>query len=96
MNKPTQSLNEPDDSNKRERLSLQNPEMVFMDGFDNCLIGTTMVKGTVVACYDVALVIKQHMADGMTEDEAWEFFEFNQLGSCNDENSPTFLVRDAG
>ena len=94
--KTHEQLNEPDDNAKRERLSLQNPQMMFMDGFDNCLIGTVMLGTKVVACYDVALVIKQHMSDGMTEDEAWEYFEFNQLSAYVGDNSPVFLVRDAG
>ena len=88
--------NEQQDENKRERLSEQNPDMMFMDGFDDCLIGTVMLNSKIVACYDVELVIKKHIAGGMTEDEAWEFFEFNQLSAYVGESSPAFLIRDAG
>ena len=94
-NPEIQSDNEPDDEAKRERLSLQNSEMVFMDGFDDCLIGTAMSNSKIVACYDVALIIKKLMSDGMTEDEAWEFFEYNQLNAYVGESSPSFLVRDS-
>jgi len=80
----------------RERLSEQNPEMIFMDGFDNCLIGTVISFGNnSVACYDTNKVIAKHIADGMTEDEAWEFFEFNQLGAHAGEFNPVFFVPDA-
>jgi len=88
--------NEQKDENKRERLSQQNPDMMFMDGFDDCLIGTVMITSKIVACYDVELVIKKHIVGGMTEDEAWEFFEFNQLSAYVGESSPAFLIRDAG
>lgn len=44
-----------------------------------------------VACYDYAKVIAAYIANGMTEDEAVEFFEFNVMVAWVGERTPCFL-----
>jgi len=79
----------------RERLAEQNPEMIFMDGFDDCLIGTCISYGNApVACYDVDKVVESHIQSGMTPQEAWEYLEYNQLGSFVGEGMPVFFFQD--
>ena len=41
--------------------------------------------------YDYDKVLARHMADGMTEDEAVEFFEFNQIGAWVGGLTPCFV-----
>jgi len=80
----------------KDSIMEANPEALLMDGFDECLHGFTLIQteeGTkAVACYDLRLIIKKHMDDGMTEEEAYEFFNFNQLGANVGPNSPSFIV----
>ena len=57
--------------------------MLLADGFDECLIGLGRRCGKPdIAVYDeekcIDLLMKR---DGMTHDEATEFFEFNVVGS---------------
>jgi hypothetical protein len=79
----------------RERLAEQNPEMIFMDGFDDCLIGTCLSHGNApVACYDVDKVVESHIKSGMTPEEAWEYLEYNQLGAFVGEGMPVFFFQD--
>ncbi len=79
----------------RERLSEQNPDMVFMDGFDDALIGSCLSFDKVpVACYDVEIILKLHIESGMSPEEAWEYFEYNQLGSYVGEGTPVFFFKD--
>ena len=67
-------------------------DLVTMDGFDNCLVGVVERFGqNAIACYDKAKVLKKLEKEGMSANEAEEFFYFNQLGSWVGENTPCFL-----
>jgi len=67
--------------------------VLLMDGYNDCLIGIVERFGTPpIACYDKDKVISQLQLDGMTWEEAVEFFSFNQLGSWMGENTPCFLT----
>jgi hypothetical protein len=76
----------------RTLISEFNPEALFMDGHDDALIGVASRYGiSDVACYDYDKVIAAHVKDGMSEEEAVEFFEFNQIGAWLGENTPVFV-----
>jgi len=68
---------------------------VFMDPaeyYDKNIIGIcdgNGIKPKVV--YDYNGVIRSNMKMGMTEEEAIEYFEFNQIGSYMGESTPVFL-----
>jgi hypothetical protein len=77
----------------REYLAENNEELLMADGFDEALIGT--VSGAcrqAVACYDyrkcVEILVKR---DGMDEEEAEEFLDFNTLGAYVGELTPLFV-----
>jgi len=74
----------------------ESPELVKMDGFDDCIIGKARRYGMPdVLAYDKQKVIDKLMSrDGMTEDEADEFFEYNQIGAWVGETTPVFIERD--
>jgi hypothetical protein len=75
-------------------LAESEEAMIKMDGYDDCILG--VIKGAgqeTKICYDVNLVIKRLMADGLSEDEALEFFEYNQMGAYVGESTPVFLFR---
>jgi hypothetical protein len=63
--------------------------MLTADGFDDAIIGET-TKELVV--YNVATIIDILMErDGMTEDEAFEYFDYNIDGSYMGEQTPIFM-----
>jgi hypothetical protein len=69
--------------------------LTVMDGFDDCIVGIvercTMAP---IVCYDRERVIAALMRDGMTWEEAEEYFEFNQMGAWVGDSTPCFLIKD--
>lgn len=82
----------------REVLAEANEEMLFADGFDEALIGTAYrAAGTPVALYNIDLCIEILIErDGMDEEEALEFFDYNVIGSYVGDNTPIFASLLAG
>lgn len=73
-------------------LAEQNPEAVLFDGFEDALVGLACQFNTVLACYDRDRCIQiLQDRDGMTEEEAEEFFEFNVAGSFVGPFTPIIL-----
>jgi hypothetical protein len=70
-------------------------DLTVMDGFDDCIVGIvercTMPP---IVCYDREKVIAALMRDGMTWEEAEEYFEFNQMGAWVGDSTPCFLIKD--
>ena len=68
--------------------------LLKMDGFDDCVIGyVSRCSQLPILCYDVDLVIKKLMKDGMSGEEAEEYFAFNQEGAWVGDQTPCFLRR---
>ena len=67
--------------------------MQTADGFDRAIMGTVSSFGRKeTVLYSVSQIIEIMMErDGMTEEEALEFFEHNILGSYNGEGMPAYL-----
>lgn len=76
----------------KEDLAEFNEDMLFVDGFDEALIGVVGRCGmNTVALYDTDKCIQILMErDGMTCEEAVEYFEFNVSGSYVGDNTPCF------
>lgn len=74
---------------------LTEPAYIKADGFDDCLIGLGFKfgnRGTLI--YDQAKVIQKLIDNSegkITEDEAFEYYEFNILGAYVGENMPIFV-----
>jgi hypothetical protein len=77
----------------REELAEQyGDDILLMDGYDDCVVGVVEQFGRPpIVCYDRELVIRKLMEDGMTQEEAEEFFEFNQIGAWAGERTPCFM-----
>lgn len=85
---------EPDWEDEFDQLAEQNPEALLADGLERAYIGVTMNQHhTQVACYDFWKCVEILEADGMTEDEAIEFLEFNTLGAYVGDHGPLFIGR---
>ena len=65
-----------------------------MDGFDDCIAGIVERSADApITCYDREKVISSLMSQGMTEEQAEEYFSFNQIGSWIGDSTPYFLTR---
>lgn len=71
-----------------------NQEALVADGFDEALIGyIERATSGIVACYSREKCIEILMKrDGMTWEEATEFFDFNVAGAFVGETTPVFLT----
>ena len=69
-----------------------DPETLLADGFEDALIGygTRFVHGVAVYSTRNCLGILMER-DGMTYEEAMEYFTFNVTGAYVGENTPVFL-----
>ena len=82
-------------------LMEENPEALFATGFADAFVGTCRRFGQPpLAAYDRGLCIDiLVLRDGMTYEEAEEFFEFNVIGAWMGDHTPVFLdlgARDVG
>lgn len=76
----------------REALAEQNPDALLADGLAKALIGYTANQhGQTHAVYDVDKCIVALMREGMSHEEAVEYFEFNTLGAYVGENGPIYV-----
>lgn len=71
-----------------------NPNALKADGFDDAILGVASRCGmNDLIAYDVSKIIQILMdRDGMTYEEAQEFFEFNIIGAYMGENTPIFIT----
>ena len=64
--------------------------MLLADGFEDAFIGVAVCNGNRCAVYDQAKCIEILMErDGMTHEDAVEYFDYNVLGSLSDEVDAT-------
>jgi hypothetical protein len=68
------------------------PDLLKLDGFDEAILGVVERIGLQAICYDTYKVIEILMKD-MTEEEAWDYYNFNMLGAYVGESTPVFLER---
>lgn len=80
----------------RDELAELNPDALFADGLDDAYIGfieNRWVKDSQpIAVYSRRKCIEILMRDGMDEEAANEFFEFNIDGAYVGPHTPMFLV----
>lgn len=76
-----------------ERLEELNPKALTADGFDDAIIGIAQRHGSdPLVAYSISKCIKVLMErDGMSREDAQEFFDFNVLGAWVGEGTPIFI-----
>jgi len=75
-----------------ETLKEENPDALFLDGFDEAIIGIARRANLAVVAYNESACIDILMKDqGMTEDDAWEYFGFNVQGAWMGEHTPVLI-----
>lgn len=67
-------------------------ELVCADGFDDCIVGTGQQFNRHFVVYDRDKVLEKLTSDGMSHEEAEEFFEFNIVGAYVGESTPAFIT----
>ena len=81
-----------------EALSEENPEALKADGFDAAFVGYGYQHGSdALAIYDenkcIQILVKR---DGMTEEQAVDFFYFNVKGAFVGDGTPIFMTPRSG
>ena len=67
-------------------------EFLFADGFDDAIIGVTSSNGTEVICYSVEKILDILMKkDGLTEEEAIEYCDYNIIGAYVGDLTPCYV-----
>lgn len=74
-----------------DELKELNPDALIPDGFDAAYMGYIERKGVTVATFNAPKCIDILQSQGMTYEEAAEFFDFNVQGAYLGENTPLFL-----
>ena len=79
---------------KHERLVEIDEEILLADGFEDALLGyAERAAAPIVAAYDRERCIQIMIdRDGMTFEEAEEFFDFNVVGAYMGEKTPVFIT----
>jgi hypothetical protein len=78
---------------KRELLAEINPDALLADGYEDALIGTATQFNATVALYDRDICIRILMErDGMSQEEAEDFFTFNVIGAWVGPMTPIFVT----
>jgi len=76
-----------------DELREMNPEILLADGFEEALMGTAQIFSKTVALYDRTKCIEILMKrDGMSRDDADEYFDFNVTGGYVGEMTPAFAT----
>jgi len=77
----------------RDLISEWNEEALMADGFDEAILGISQRVGMEdVVAYDRDKCISVLMdRDGMSSEDAVEYFEFNVAGAYMGENTPVFI-----
>jgi hypothetical protein len=80
---------------RAEELIMQsNPDALFADGFDDAILGIAERCGEYLVAYDINKCITNLIGQGMTHDEAVDYFEFNVAGAYVGEGTPIFVDTD--
>jgi hypothetical protein len=75
----------------KELLEKIDPELLYADGFDDCILGLTFRETVPVVLYSSSKIIRSLSKD-MPYEEAIEYFDFNIGCAYVGERTPVFLT----
>jgi hypothetical protein len=86
-------MNERNNPKLREGLAeCFGDDLLFADHFDDSIIGVSIGCDSGRVIYDTEKMAETLVAsDGMTQEEAWEFLEFNTFSAYVGEHTPIYL-----
>jgi|WetSurSiteA1Bulk_404760.scaffolds.fasta_scaffold04474_7 hypothetical protein len=78
-----------------EMLAGLNPEALFMDGFDEAIIGVSVGQSgqNAIVVYDQDEIVRLLVAGGADIDDAWEYYSFNVEGAYVGPHTPIIITR---
>ena len=76
---------------KKDYIAQHNPEALLADGLEDALIGVGQQFNKTLAVYDRQKCIEILMKQGMSDEEAVEYFEYNVTGAWVGKNTPIFF-----
>ena len=80
--------------NRKDIIALYSddePDILFADGYDGAIEGVVWDGERTRVVYTTEEILKILMEDGMTYDEASEYFDFNVAGSYMGVYTPLYL-----
>ncbi len=85
---------EQDVQTKRDELIERfGSDLLFADNFDNSIIGVTTGFNSGIVVYDGNKMAKELMYQhNMTDEEAWEYLEYNVFGAYVGEKTPIYVL----
>lgn len=75
----------------KQTLSEREEQALFADGLEPAFVGLGYQFTTPVTVYSRTKVLQIYQRDGMTYEEAVEYFDFNVAGAYVGEQTPVFL-----
>jgi len=79
-----------------EFLNDQSPDTFMIDGYEGALLGVVENFHGYVCVYDKEKILRSLRNDGLSHDEAEEYFDFNIRGAYMGELSPTYIIGMTG
>ena len=76
----------------KETIAEHNPEAMFADGYDNAIMGYSSDMRVIYSADQIVETLVER--DGMTPDEAVEFFDFNIAGAYVGEYTPIYMYEE--
>lgn len=95
MNKDPNSKDYKLDCKLADYLCNIEEDIVMADGLSDAFIGigSQGPNGETVAVYDSMKIVEKLMADGMDQEQALEFYEYNIAGAYVGPKTPMFMVK---
>lgn len=80
----------------RELIAEINPETYLLpEEYDDALLGyVDHWNAPITAVYSAEKVVENLQTDGLSHEDAWEYFEFNIAGAYVGQNTPLFLRKE--
>jgi hypothetical protein len=75
-------------------LKEREESVMFADGLEEAFIGIGYQNYSPVAIYSKSKAIQCFIKEGMNEDQAYEYFDYNVAGAYVGEATPIFLEDD--
>lgn len=82
--------------NTVEQIASLNQELLTMNDFDESICGiaySSKSTNPIMVAYDINTVLQTLMNSGMTDEEAQEYFEYNQIGAYVGIHTPIFIQK---
>lgn len=77
-----------------EKADELDEPLLLADGFDEAIVGVAYRIGEpALVAYDMQIMLDVLLKDGMTEEDALEYLQYNVYGAYVGERTPIFLER---